>query len=482
MPDLQKRNTIIQAYYKNITFADFVCTIASRYPLQLYKEDGLISMYPPSSRKNNILSPEIFGSSRDDLIKQWLSYNADQWFFEQFAQLFMDTPIPGFHHFSGTENCAYANHISNTKNGYLSFHATGECENVYYSISTKIWSKNIFNSAMAWIHSENIYRSIGVIKSYNIFYSKYIKDSANLWFCTNCIGCEECLLCDGLQNKKYHIRNQELSQEVYSHEKEKILAQKDKFLSAYAQLNRMAHNRNSDNCTGNFITDSQGVENGYFSHFVNQGKNVVFWGHEDGLTNAFSSFLVSGGRDYYGVCAIGWDTENAYCSIWLRKCSHIYYSYFLEWCSFCLWCVWLKNKQFCIFNTQYSKEDRHAKVDEIFGNMEKQGILWQFFPASINPFYYNDTAAALFDDKDEHTAKEEWFLWRNTPMQATAVPNNVIENHKGDFDESICDAVLKDRDGNMFTIQKGEYLFLRKHGLPLPDIHRLARMKLHLKQ
>lgn len=482
MAPLSHYNTVIQDFYKKMDFDIFVRTIASWYPLQLYKDRGIVSIYPDTQRKQEVLTPQTFEAQRDELINNGFSYTPDIGFMEQFHVLFIQTPVPSFHHFSWTENCDYANHISNTKNSYLSFHATGECEDVYYSIATKIWSKNIFNSIMSRIQSENIYRSIGVIQSYNIFYSKYIKDSNNLRFCSNCLWCEECLLCDNLQNQKYHIRNQPLSQEEYANEKEKILSQKEKFLYAYAQGNRIAHNRNSTNCSGNFITDSEDVADGYYSHFVKNGKNVVFAGHEDGLTNAFSSFLVSWGRDYYGVCAIGWDTEDAYCSIWLRKCSQIYYSYFLEWCSFCLGCVWLKNKQFCILNKQYTKEEWHKKVEEIFATMEANGELGKFFPAEINPFYYNDTAAALFDTSSMEDTEEQGFLWRDRPMQATTTGNNIIDAYIGDFDESVCDKILKDREGNMFTIQKNEYTFLTKHQLPLPDIHRLARMKMHIKQ
>jgi hypothetical protein len=40
-------------------------------------------------------------------------------------------------------------------------------------------------------------------------------------------------------------------------------------------------------------------------------------------------------------------------------------------CSFCFGCIGLTNRQFCIFNKQYTKEEWHEKVDEIFSQMEK---------------------------------------------------------------------------------------------------------------
>jgi hypothetical protein len=90
----------------------------------------------------------------------------------------------------------------------------------------------------------------------------------------------------------------------------------------------------------------------------------------------------------------------------------------MDRCSYCLGCIGLKNKSYCIFNKQYTKEEWHDKVDEIFSQMEADGTLGQFFPPSMNPFYFNDTAAYLIDDsftKEEVTAKG--YLWRDEEIK-----------------------------------------------------------------
>ena len=51
--------------------------------------------------------------------------------------------------------------------------------------------------------------------------------------------------------------------------------------------------------------------------------------------------------------------------------------------------------------------------------MEADGTLGDFFPASMNPFYFNDTAACIFDSsftKEEVT--REGYLWRDEPIHA----------------------------------------------------------------
>ena len=58
-------------------------------------------------------------------------------------------------------------------------------------------------------------------------------------------------------------------------------------------------------------------------------------------------------------------------------------------------------------NKQYSKEERHQKVDEIFGQMEKDNVLGSFFPATINPYYFNDTSAVLLESFDREEVVAE---------------------------------------------------------------------------
>ena len=56
------------------------------------------------------------------------------------------------------------------------------------------------------------------------------------------------------------------------------------------------------------------------------------------------------------------------------------------------------NKSYCILNKQYTKEEWEILAEKIFASMEQDGTLGEFFPASMNPFYFNDTLAYLIDD------------------------------------------------------------------------------------
>jgi hypothetical protein len=109
----------------------------------------------------------------------------------------------------------------------------------------------------------------------------------------------------------------------------------------------------------------------------------------------------------------------------------------------------------------------------------------------MNPFYFNDTLAYLIDDSfTKEEIEKEGYLWRDEPIRADipegvrVVSNNELdqfENWKeGEWyiDPEVMNIVISDEKGNYYRIVKMEYDFLMKHGLPLPQMHWLDRMKM----
>lgn len=195
--------------------------------------------------------------------------------------------------------------------------------------------------------------------------------------------------------------------------------------------------------------------------------------------------------DFYAVNAAGEGSSRIYCSTQINRSSNIYYSSFLDSCSFCLGCVGLKNKSYCLLNKQYSKEEWTALAARIFASMEADGTLGRFFPASMNPYYFNDTLAAMvFDDFDRDEITAEGFLWRDAPVRAD-IPEGaeVVEtadlgryqgySPSGEWriDPAVMRLVIRDERGNIYRIVPMEYEFLARYALPLPDTHWLDRIK-----
>ena len=140
--------------------------------------------------------------------------------------------------------------------------------------------------------------------------------------------------------------------------------------------------------------------------------------------------------------------------------------------------------------------------------MEDNGDLGKFFPGFVNPVYFNDTAAYLLDDSfTKEEVEAEWYLRRDEKVKVD-IPEGVeivkvseLEMYEGwensprpsdtplieggiaswRIDPEILNKVIQDEQGNVYRIVKMEYDFLMKHGLPLPRLHRLDRLKMNFK-
>ena len=360
MSNLQYRQQKIQEKRKKTSFRDFVMEITSRYSLMLYKQQWLISMCDANSRllivNKNEYVPEL-----SDLLPE------GEYFFDKLATLLQTVWLPNLIHFSENANSDYANCVLWSKNIYLSYTVIKEVENAMYSFSVKTWSRNVIDGFMIRDNSENIYRSKCVISSYNTFYSKFINNSSDVRFSSNLQSCRECLFCDWLTNQSFCIRNKQYSKEEYTIEKQLILSQKGNYDLRYEQVNNQWNNTNSLNSSGNYIVNSDNVESGMMVYEIENARNIILiWG-KDKWFNVYDCFLNTPPIDsIYGWLSLWTGCEHIYNAMHITRSSNIYYSIFLEDCSFCIGCIGLKNKQYCILNKQYTKEDRYNEIDKIF--------------------------------------------------------------------------------------------------------------------
>ena len=487
--NLQQRQEKIQAKRKNTPWRDFVRDICSWYNVNLYKNTGVISRFPETERSWMIYKAKDYFSRFPDG-PVGVDYDSGRSFFSQFQECFVNSPKIATLDYGMNDNAEFADTVYGARNIYISISVWDNSENVLYS-NMVFWDcKNVINSFQITAGSENIYYSKIVTGSYNIFYSKYIHNSQNLWFCTNMIWCHDCFLCDGLENKSYCIKNQQYTVEDYH----TYIKEQRKFLSyddLYNGISDIALNRIVDNCSGNSLAFCHDVENGYFISRVENGKNIFCGDGSPLAERVYDTVDIAKVDDSYGYMGVGQNSSHVYCGANASTCHNIYYCYFMDSCSFCLGCIWLKNKSYCILNKQYTKEERYKKVDEIFWQMEHDGILWEFFPPSMNPFYFNDTAAYLIDPsftKEEVT--KLWYLRRDEPIKVD-IPEwaiTVKSSELGQFessdeqwnwklDETVCKRVILDENGDAYRIIPMELEFLQKHGLPLPRKHWLTRMK-----
>jgi hypothetical protein len=459
----------------------------------LYRNNWLISKFALTSRVNKVIHHQEFEKNMDTLLEKWTIYDFQVDFFKNYENLIWKIDLFNIISYWSNENSDYSDVVINSKNIYLSFTVINDCENVLYSFSVKDNSTNVLNSISVYQNSDNIYLWRAIVESYKVYYSSFINNSNNIWFSANLNWCSECIFCNDLDNCSYYIKNQKYEKDDYQIEKEKILKEKHNFFKFYKEVSFVWKNNNSTNVTWSWFFNSENVENWYFWYNVKNGRNLMFvwWiNWNENIFDAFTGWAWTS-NDFYWVMWTTW--ENIYSCMNIITSSNIYYCYFLTNCSFCLGCVWLKNKSYCILNKQYKKEEWQILVNKIFTQMEKDWILWNFFPAKLNPYYFNDTIAGLIWGFTKEKVEKEWFMWRNETIKVD-IPEwfEIIQSENLDkyqwFDKNwnwqinkeILKKVIKDPNWNMYKIVKPEYDFLMKHKLPLPEIHWLDRIKFGL--
>jgi hypothetical protein len=523
--DIHYYEILIQEKAKNTSFRDFIKHIAGWCPVNLYKRNHDISVYPETARSPRAMSPKKFAEQAETLTEYGIICNTSLSFFENYQKIFYTVPFSSLRQFPIISNSDYTDSSGwGTHNCYLDF-GLYDVEGVLYSFEVKENCKNIFNSVMVWNNCENVYQSNCIVRSSSIFYSRYILESHDIWFSTNLVWCNDCIYCDNLRNASYSVKNKQYTKEQYEAIKKKMLQDQKWFEKYYTWLPVDGANLVSKNTTGNYITNSRNVENGHYSYNITNGKNILLVGSIEGNSHIYN--VISSGSPFfdhgYNVMNSGWG-NHMYCSDFVVG-SNLYYCYFIENCHHCLGCIWLKNKSYCIFNKQYTKEEWEEKACEIFASMEADGTLWEFFPASMNPFYFNDTLAYLIDDSfTKEEVEKDGYLWRDEPIKVDipvgmkVVKNTELDEFQGFInppsevgiqggsvsgigeqnpqsrrtsstaplqkeltwyiDPEILNVVISDEKWNYYRIVKMEYDFLMKHGLPLPTQHWLDRIKM----
>lgn len=489
MSNISYYENIIQEKRKQTKFRNFLMEIASWKPLVLKKRGSIISRYDDKNRVNAV-EIDVFQETRDSLRGYGIVYKDTEWFFIQMQSLLQKVPLPNILHFWMNENADFADEILASKDIYLST-IVASSEKVLYSMGIRSNCTTILNSSVVSQSSENIYSSCGVIESQKVYFSRYIISSSHIWFSRNLVGCHDCIFCENLQNTRFCINNKQYNEEEYRKQEKQILSQKHEFENWYKKSCNTGENIGSEKSQGNFIIRSNQITQGYYISDTEFGKNLFLVGWKEGNISLFDICTCSGNsQSSFGVMGMG-SSHHVYCSCNIAASSSIYYSYFLENCSFCLGCIWLKNQSYCILNKQYTKEEWEVLVEKIFTSMEADGTLGDFFPASMNPFSFNDTLAYLIDQSFiKKEVEEEWYLWRDEPIKAD-VPNwvRVVQNTELDrfekynqkwewcIDPEVMNGVISDEKWNYYRIVKMEYDFLVKYELPLPRLHWLDRIK-----
>jgi len=153
----------------------------------------------------------------------------------------------------------------------------------------------------------------------------------------------------------------------------------------------------------------------------------------------------------------------------------------------CFWCVWLRNKQYCILNKQYSKEEYEKLVPKILSHMQCAREWWEFFPSKISPFWYNETTATelyplesplipLIKGENSNEVRVGGFKWSTYeapfPKADKIIPASSLPDNIKDIPDDILNRAIEcEVTKKPFKIISQELEFYRKYNLPIPRKH-----------
>jgi len=454
-------------------------------------------------RKKDIHGKEIFSMFHEDApvkimeVAEWYSdswdpmiygrdYDFSRLFFEQFKEFMGNVPIMS-RNINRPVNSDYCGNATEPKDCYLTF-GLSYVENSAHSI----WgakSKDIFDCHM-YSESELCYDSVNITKCYKTLYSVDCEGCSEVMFCKNCVGCNNCFGCANLKNKSYYIFNQTYSKGEYIEKLKKlgvtsrtnIESLREKSIEHWMQFsNKFIHGRHNTNISGDYIFNSKdakncwriiGGENLKYCQNFTLGPAKDSYDHSNFGDNSeliYDSLIVGNGA--YNV-AFSWECH--------ASVSNLQYCFLCQNSSYLFGCISLRNKQYCIFNKQYTKEEYEVLVPKIIEHMKSTGEYGEFFPMEMSPLAYNESYAFEHFPLTKNEVEKRGLVWRdskekqfNITMHSANVPNDIAS-----VDESITKEVISCAHGGkcehecvgVFKITHQELQFYKLLNIPLPRI------------
>ncbi len=464
--------------------------------------EPIISLFPENSEVP-VYSPKAWWSDNWDAISYGQDYDFSKPFFKQFGELLRKVPQFSLQsQYTTLIRTEYVNMGTYNKDCYLVFNTSYSEESSYTTFSRKAKRcLDLYGTGSC----ELCYECVYIGDCYRVLYSDNCEECVDVYFSRNLYGCQNCLGCNNLRNKSYYIFNQPYTRESYleeikkynlgSHTTVEDLKEKTTAFNKLAPV-RFMDGIHSKDISGDHILFSKNVLDSFY---------IV--GAEDCRYCQFVSFKP--GRDCYDMTLWGQNATRIYeCmgagdsqdmvkfsfDCW-APAINIEYSYHIVAPNKNLFgCIGLKNKEYCILNKQYSKEEYEKMVEKIKKHMDdmpyvdKRGIIYkygEFFPSELSLFSYNESFANSYFPLEKEEAIKQGFKWKDIPInkyEITIKAGELPDDIK-DVDESIFNQVIEcEISKRAFRITQSEYQFYKQMNIPLPHLHPDERNKNRLKK
>lgn len=454
----------------------------------------------PEHAPVKIYDREYWWTDEWDPLSYGREYDFSKPFFQQFKELIQETPFPS-RSIINIENSDYSANANQLKNCYLVFDSN-ECENCRYGIG--IINTRDSLDTLQCVECELSYDIFGCAKCYQTFYSSDCGNCRNVYGCTSCGDCSDCVGCIFLRNKQYCIFNEQYTKEEYFKKfKELKLNTREGVARLKKKVEEMnlkhpmkcALENHNENVTGDYISYSKNVQHSYmirgcenckYCHilitppYARECMDYTTWGQ--------------GAELLYEVSQAGKDiTRLKFSTVVYDDCSDISYSYFCLSSSHLFGCSDMRNKEYCILNKQYTKEEYEELVPKIIQHMndmpytDEQGRVYkygEFFPSELSPFAYNETLAQEYFPLTKEQALEKGFRWSDseekdyTPTMSWKDLESDIQKVDKDITKEIILCRHWDEDKKSaqehsctkaFRITEQDLEFYKRFNIPLPQ-------------
>ncbi len=443
------------------------------------KEKRIISMYSPD-KPYPILTPEEWWSDSWDGFDYGREFDFEKPFFSQFAALLNVVPRQSIY-ISNCENCDYNNYTRDSRNCYMSSLIACNTENAFYSYTVNE-SRDICDSLWV-VRSELLYDCTDCIDCYDCSFLDFSQNCRNCVFGYGLVGCENCICCMNLRNKRYCIFNKQLTREEYERQlatinlSSRVSLEKyqQKFLSfKLTQPHRATMNIQTEDCSG------ENLRNCKHAH-------ECFDGYDGEDISYLSSFLyLKDSMDIYSAgsyptelcyeCCVVYGGHDVLFSTNTKHSAQVYYSDSLVSCENCFGCVGLKHKSYCVFNKQYSKEEYERLVPQIIEHMRRSKEWGEFFPPTLSPFGYQESAAQDYMPLTKEEVLSRGYKWSEfrapEPQVEKIISAKELPDSISEVSEDILSKAICCQETNIpFRIVRQELDFYRKKKIPLPHVH-----------
>ncbi len=439
----------------------------------------IISIYSPD-KPYKVYDQKVWWSDSRDAMDYGRDFDFTKTFTENFRELVLHVPRFSLQNWNNRTNADYTNWWDYEENCYMVFNACYLQDCLY---GTKVYRSKDCIDMYGCFDSELCYECTDIYNCFNCFYSINLKDCSYCYWSNNCIWCKFCINCSNLSNSEYYYNNEYVGKEKY----QELLIQ---YSNTYFSSKIIIDNENCDNCIGNYLKNCKEV---YYSNEIENGENLKYCCKLNNAQNCYDYDVWWDKAEWFYECqsAGWWWYHNMFVNVTRQWSENLYCDNCVENCSHCFWCVGLRNKSYCIFNKQYTKEEYEKTVANIIAHMIETGERWEFFHPSLSPFGYNETVAQEYypvhlvgtqffasDTKtDKNLSLQEFGYHRShyespKPVSDKVIPGKDLPDTIGVVEDSILDyAIACEVTGKLFRIQSQELVFYRNHGIPLPRKH-----------